>query len=36
MEENGDTITDSMEQLAKQKARQAYIDWIDKMKERYS
>lgn len=36
MEENGDTITDSMEQLAKQKARQSYLDWIEKMKERYT
>lgn len=35
MEENGDTITDSMEQLAKQKARKAYFDWIDRMKKMY-
>lgn len=35
MEENGDTITDSMEQLAKQKARKAYFDWIDGMKKMY-
>lgn len=32
MEEDGETVTNSMEQLAKQKARQAYLDWIDKVK----
>lgn len=36
MEDDGDTITDSMEQLAKQKARQAYLEWIEKVKERYT
>lgn len=35
MEENGDVITDSMEQCAKQKARQAYLDWIEKVREVY-
>lgn len=35
MEENGDVITDSMEQCAKQRARQAYLDWIEKVREIY-
>lgn len=35
MEEDGDTITLSMEKLAKEKAREAYIQWINKMKEQY-
>ena len=35
MEENGDVITDSMEQYAKQRARQAYLDWIEKVREIY-
>lgn len=35
MEEDGDAITLSMEKLAKQKARKAYIEWTNKMKERY-
>lgn len=35
MEENGDVITDSMEQCAKQKARQSYLDWIEKVRAVY-
>lgn len=35
MEEDGDTITLSIEKLAKQKAREAYIGWIEKMREKY-
>ena len=35
MEDNGDVITDYMEQFAKQKARQAYLDWIEKVREVY-
>lgn len=36
MEDNGDTVTDSMEQLAKQKAREAYLEWIKRIKEIYA
>lgn len=36
MEETGDTIANSIERLAKQQAREVYLDWIGKMKERYA
>lgn len=35
MEEDGDEITESMERLAKSLAKEYYVNWINKIKERY-
>lgn len=35
MEENGNVITDSMEQRARQRARWAYLGWIEEIRETY-